>query len=70
MVKLELLDSKRVSHITEQLTRLMAGLAHYHRCLRESFFALAFCSFVIMNNYYENVLRICDENTALLTTNH
>ena len=30
MVKLELLDSKHVEHLTEQLRRLITGLAAYH----------------------------------------
>ncbi|XP_069193239.1 PRKCA-binding protein isoform X1 [Procambarus clarkii] len=30
LVKLELLDSKHVQHLTEQLTRLIGGLATYH----------------------------------------
>ncbi|XP_042207488.1 PRKCA-binding protein-like isoform X3 [Homarus americanus] len=30
LVKLELLDSKHVQHLTEQLTRLIGGLASYH----------------------------------------
>lgn len=30
LVKLELLDSKHVQHLTDQLTRLIEGLASYH----------------------------------------
>ena len=30
MVKLELLDSKHVQHLTDQLSRLITGLAAYH----------------------------------------
>lgn len=35
LVKLELLDSKHVQHLTEQLTRLIAGLANYHTQCQE-----------------------------------
>ena len=35
MVKLELLDSKHVEHLTEQLSRLITGLASYHSQCQE-----------------------------------
>ncbi|XP_064077333.1 PRKCA-binding protein-like [Macrobrachium nipponense] len=35
LVKLELLDSKHVQHLTEQLTRLITGLAAYHSQCQE-----------------------------------
>ncbi|XP_069986823.1 PRKCA-binding protein isoform X1 [Penaeus vannamei] len=35
LVKLELLDSKHVQHLTEQLTRLISGLATYHSQCQE-----------------------------------
>ncbi|XP_069954562.1 PRKCA-binding protein isoform X3 [Cherax quadricarinatus] len=35
LVKLELLDSKHVQHLTEQLTRLIGGLATYHSQCQE-----------------------------------
>lgn len=35
LVKMELLDSKHVQHLTEQLTRLIGGLAAYHSQCQE-----------------------------------
>ncbi|XP_076059324.1 protein interacting with PRKCA 1 isoform X2 [Oratosquilla oratoria] len=57
LVKLELLDSKHVQHITEQLTRLLEGLSKYHSQCQE-----------LMHNKHWFPIELDLVGTALNTT--